>query len=99
MQLYTNYDGAKHGFGVRSIDDQTSANPDLFNSFAALDAAGTTMTIMALNKDPNHAAHVTFHLNGFHATSFQTYTLLSTKPGAITASSTQAWSAEQSFAP
>ena len=39
MKLYTNYDGAKHGFGTLSISDRSSANPDLFTSYAALDCS------------------------------------------------------------
>jgi hypothetical protein len=38
FKLYTNYDGAKHGFGTLSVSDQSSANPDLFTSYAALDS-------------------------------------------------------------
>ena len=98
MKLYTNYDGAKHGFGTLSVSDRSSANPDLFASYAALDATGTTMTIMVLNKDPGNTANVTFNLNGFSATTYTAYTLASTNPGSITTSASAAWSATQSFA-
>jgi hypothetical protein len=99
FKLNTNYDGAKHGFGTLSVSDQSSANPDLFVSYAALDAAGTTMTIMVLNKDPNNAANVTFNLNGFSASTYTAYTVGSTNPGAIVAWASTGWSATQSFAP
>ena len=99
FKLYTNYDGARHGFGTLSISDQSSVNPDLFASYAALDATGTTMTIMVLNKDPNITANVTFSLNGFNASTYSTYTVGSTSPGAITAAASTAWSPTQSFAP
>jgi Glycoside hydrolase family 44 len=98
FKLYTNYDGAKHGFGTLSVSDQSSANPDLFVSYAALDVTGTTMTIMVLNKDPGNTANVTFNLNGFSATTYTTYTVASTNPGSITSSASTAWSATQSFA-
>jgi hypothetical protein len=99
FKLYTNYDGATHGFGTLSVSDQSSANPDLFASYAALDATGTTMTIMVLNKDPNNTANVTFSLNGFNASTYSAYTVGSTSPGAITAAASTAWSPTQSFAP
>jgi len=99
FKLYTNYDGAKHGFGALSVSDQSSINPDLFVSYAALDASGTTMTIMILNKDPNNVANVTFNLTGFNATMYTAYTVGSTNPGAITTASSTAWSATQNFAP
>ena len=98
FKLYTNYDGAKHGFGTLSVSDQTSMNPDLFVSYAALDATGTTMTIIVLNKDPDNMANVNFSLNGFNASSYAAYTLASTNPGSIIASTSTAWSATQSFA-
>ena len=99
FKLYTNYDGARHGFGTLSVSDQSSANPDLFASYAALDATGTTMTIMVLNKDPSNTANVTFSLNGFNASTYSAYTVGSTSPGAITTAASTAWSPTQSFAP
>jgi len=99
FKLYTNYDGARHGFGTLSVSDQSSANPDLFASYSALDATGTTMTIMVLNKDPNNTANVTFSLNGFNASTYSAYSVGSTSPGAITAAASTAWSPTQSFAP
>jgi hypothetical protein len=57
------------------------------------------MTIMVLNKDPNNTANVTFNLNGFSASTYTAYTLVSTNPAAITPSTSSAWSATQSFAP
>jgi hypothetical protein len=99
FKLNTNYDGAKHGFGALSVSDQSSVNPDLFTSYAALDVSGTTMTIMVLNKDPSNSTNVTFNLNGFSATTYTAFTVSSTNPGMITASASAAWSATQSFAP
>jgi hypothetical protein len=99
FRLWTNYDGAKHGFGTLSVSDQSpSISPDLFVSYAALDASGTTMTIMVLNKDAGNNANVTFNLNGFSASSDTAYTVGSTNPGQIVASASTSWSASQSFA-
>jgi hypothetical protein len=99
FKLWTNYDGARHGFGILSVADQSSANPDVFVTYAALDATGKTMTIMVLNKDPDNKANVTFNLTGFNATTYTGYTVGSTNPGSITTSSTQSWSTTQTFAP
>ncbi len=99
FKLYTNYDGARHGFGTLSVSDQSSANPDVFVSYAALDATGTMVTIMVLNKDPNNTANVSFSLNSFNASTYSAYTVGSTSPGAITAAASTAWSPTQSFAP
>jgi len=99
FKLYTNYDGARHGFGTLSISDQGDANPNLFTSYAALDATGTKLTVIVLNKDPSNTADVTFNLNGFSASTVTTYTVASTSPAAIATASTTAWSATQSFAP
>jgi len=98
FKLYTNYDGAKHGFGTLSVSDQSTMNPDLFVSYAALDGTGTKMTIMVLNKDPGNTANVTFNLEGFSASTYTAYTVGSTNPGAITTAASTAWSATQSFA-
>lgn len=99
IKLYTNYDGAHHGFGSISVLDQNSATPNLFTSYAALDGSGTVMSIIVLNKDPENAANVTFNLSGFIASTYTAYTLASTNPGTISASQSQPWSASQTFAP
>ena len=99
FKLWTNYDGAKHGFGTLSVSDQSVTSSDLFVSYAALDATGTTMTIMVLNKDPGNTANVTFNLAGFNASTYTAYTVGSTNPSSIVASSSATWSATQAFAP
>lgn len=99
LKLYTNYDGAHHGFGTVSVSDQNNGNPNLFSSYAALNASGTQMTIMVINGDPNNADQVTFNLAGFQASSYTAYTLSSTAPSAISASTSQSWSNTQTFAP
>lgn len=99
FRLWTNYDGARHGFGTLSISDTSSANPDQFVSYAALNSTGNTMTIMVLNKDPNNKANVSFNLNNFTASTYTSYTVSSTNPGAIVSSTSQGWSSTQTFAP
>ena len=99
LKIYTDYDGAHHQFGSISVSDENSSTPDLFTSYAALNASGTAMTIVVLNKDPDNSANVTFDLTGFNANTYTAYTLASTNPGTITASPSQGWSATQTFAP
>jgi hypothetical protein len=99
LKMYTNYDGAHHQFGSLSISDQNNGNSDLFTSYAALDSTGTVLTVMILNKDPQNTAQVTFNLTGFSASTYVAYTLASTASSAISASSSAAWNASQSFAP
>jgi hypothetical protein len=100
FQLWTNYDGARHGFGTLSVSDQSPGiSPDLFVSYAALNASADKLTVMVLNKDPNNTANVTFNLNTFSAGSVTAYTVASTGPAAIATTATTAWSATQTFAP
>jgi len=99
LKLYTNYDGSHHTFGTTSVSDTNNGNPNLFSSYAALDSTGKTLTVMVLNKDPQNSAQVQFALAGFNATSFLKYTLVSTAPTTIAASSSQSWSSTQTFAP
>jgi len=102
LKMYTNYDGAHHGFGTISVSDSITGNANLvnvFSSYAALNAAGTQMTIMVLNEDPANAAQVTFNLNGFSPTTYTAYTLSSTAATSIAASASTSWTATQSFAP
>jgi hypothetical protein len=98
-KIFLNYDGAHHSFEPLSISDQNSGNSDLFTSYASLNSTGTTMTIMVLNKDPQNKAQVTFNLSGFDPTTYTAYTLATTASSVISASSSTAWNASQSFAP
>jgi hypothetical protein len=99
LKLFTNYDGAHHGFGTMSVSDTNTGNPNLFSSYAALNSTGTAMTLLVLNKDPQNSANVTFTLTGFTPSSVTTYTLASTAPTVITASTSSAWSSTRNFAP
>ncbi|HUA16148.1 MAG TPA: glycoside hydrolase family 44 protein [Verrucomicrobiae bacterium] len=97
LKLYTNYDGSHHAFGSTSVLDTNSGNANTFSSYAALNSTGTAMTLMVLNKDPQNSAQVQFTLTGFTPTTYVSYTLASTAPTTITASSSQSWSATQTF--
>jgi len=99
LKLFTNYDGAHHGFGTTSVAAANTGNPALFSSYASLDSAGDTLTIMVVNKDPGNAAAVSFDLSGFNATSYTAYTLASNSSTAIHASGSAPWNANQTFAP
>jgi hypothetical protein len=100
LKLYTNYDGAKHGFGSISVSATHNANPDLFSVYAATNPGGASMTVMVLNKDPVNAAQTTFALNGFTPSQVTTYTLSNTgAPYSIVAGASQAWSSTMTFAP
>jgi hypothetical protein len=98
LKLYTNYDGQHHGFGTTSVSATNNGNPSLFSTYAALNATGTTLTIMVLNKDPVNSAQVQFTTTGFTPTGETTYTLSQTSP-TIVASTSQSWSPTQTFAP
>jgi fibronectin type 3 domain-containing protein len=99
LKLYTNYDGAHHGFGTTSVSDTNDGNASLFSSYAALNSAGTQMTLLVLNKDPQNAVTAALALNGFTPTSYVAYTLAASAPTTITASTSSAWSSTQTFAP
>jgi len=101
LTFYADYDGLHHGFGTLSVSATHTANPNLFSAYAALDATGQTLTVMAINKDPANFAQVQFALNGFNATQVTTYTLAPAANNRFLTfiSTPQAWSATQSFAP
>jgi hypothetical protein len=100
LKLYTNYDGAHHGFESISVSDTNNGNPDLFSSYAALNSAGNTMTLIVLNKDPQNSAQVSFAFNGgFSAGTFVSFTLAASAPTTIAASASQSWNSTQTFAP
>lgn len=99
LKLFTNYDGAKHGFGTISVSATHNANPDLFSVYAATVPGGTTVTLLALNKDPVNAAQVTFSGNGFTPAQITPYTLSLASPTSIVAGATQPFSSTATFPP
>ena len=99
LKLYRNYDGQHHTFGSISVSATNDGNPSLFSSYAALNAAGTTLTVMIVNKDPQNAVLAQITPTGFTPASVTSYTLSQASPSSIVASSSQAWSSNISFAP
>lgn len=99
LKLYRNYDGQHPAFATTSVSDTNNGDPNLFSSYAALDSTGKTLTIMVLNRDPANAVQAQFAINGFAPQQVTTYTLSSTNPTKIVASSTMAWSPTTRFAP
>src|SRR5579864_1226452 len=99
LKLFTNYDGQHHGFATTSVSGTNTGDPNLFSSYAALDSAGKTLTLLVLNKDPSNTAQVQFAVNGFTPQQMTSYTLSSTNPTKIVASGTTAWSSTMNFGP
>jgi len=99
LKLYRNYDGKHSAFATTSVSATNTGDPDLFSSYAALNSAGKILTVMVLNKDPGNTTQATFAVNGFTPQQVTTYTLSSTNPTKIVASSTQAWTPTMNFAP
>jgi hypothetical protein len=99
LKLYTNYDGQHHGFATTSVSATNNGSPNLVSSFGAMDAAGTTLTVMVLNKAPATTLAAAFAINGFTPSQVTTYTLAPKTPTQIVASSPQAWSASMTLAP
>jgi hypothetical protein len=86
LELYRNYDGKHSAFGTRSISATHNADPDLFSVYASLSPSGTQLKLVVINKDPSNAAQVTFALNDFKASSFQTFMLSQASPNSIVGS-------------
>ena len=99
LKLYRNYDGNHSTFGTTSVSATHNADPNLFSVYASLAPSGSALKMMVVNKDPANSAQVTFALNNFTPTTVTSYTLSQTSPGAITASTSQAWNATQTFQP
>jgi len=99
LKLFRNYDGQHSAFAATSVSDTNDGNPDLFSSYAAINAAGTNMTVIVLNKDPNNTVTTHFAVKGFKPHQVTTYTLSPQNPNKIVASSPKAWSGTMKFAP
>jgi fibronectin type 3 domain-containing protein len=99
LKLFRNYDGSHHTFESISISATNDGDPNLFSSYAAVNAAGTTMTMMVVNKDPNNSVTTGFNFSGFTPSQVTKYTLAKTSPNTIATTPSQAWSSTQTFAP
>jgi hypothetical protein len=99
LLLYRNADGRHDGFQSLSVQAANTLSPNLFSVYASTDPAGDKLTLLVVNKDPANTAKATISVEGFSPNGMKTYTLSQAKPATIVASSTEAWSATQSFAP
>ena len=99
LKLFRNYDGAHHAFGSMSVSAANSADPNLFSSFAATDASGTSLTVLLVNKSPTDKVLAAVALPNFTASTVTTYTLDVTNPQNIVASSPKSWTGLWTLAP
>lgn len=85
LKLYTNYDGAHHGFAPISVSVTNTGDPNLFSTYAATSADGLTVTLMVVNKGPNNTASVGLNLGLLYGlpNSITTYSLAASSPSAI----------------
>jgi len=97
LKLYTNYDGAHHRFNPISVLATHNADPNLFSVYAATNSAGTSLTVMVLNKDPSNAVTAALNFNGFTPSQVTSYTLSQSAPNTITAGTAQAWPSTMTF--
>jgi hypothetical protein len=98
LKLYRNPDGAQNGFQPLSVAATSDASANLFSIFASTNKAGTTLTLMVVNKNPSSTAAVSFDVAGFTPATMKTYTLAAAKPS-IVASGSKSWLGTQVFAP
>jgi hypothetical protein len=100
LKLYRNYDGAHHTFAPISVSaTNDAADPGLFSSYAAINAAGTTLTVLVINKSPSATVSTAINLNHFTPATATTFTLSSASPTSIVAGTSGAFQGTYSFAP
>ena len=99
LKLFRNYDGAHHTFAPISVSAANDGDPSLLSSYAAIDATGTTVTVMVINKSPSVAASTAISLNHFTPATVRTYTLSQGSPTTIVAAGPAAFAGTYSFAP
>lgn len=97
LKLYRNYDGANHTFNQISVSAGHNADPALFSIYASTNAAGNSLTLVVVNKDPQNAAQTVINLNGFTPSQVTTYTLSQSSPHSIVAGSPQPWPANNNL--
>jgi hypothetical protein len=76
FQMYRNVDGAKGGFGDRSVR-ATVPDPDTLSAFAALRSSDGAVTVMVINKDAAAAHTVNLQLAYASGTTAQRWQLTS----------------------
>ncbi len=103
LKLYTNCDGVHQSpnkcFNSISVSSNHDADPALFSVYGATNPAGTSLTLVVVNKDPSNAAQTTLNLSGFTPAQVTTYTLSQSSPNSIVAGSSHAWSSTMTFQP
>lgn len=99
LKLYRNYDGNHSTFGNISVQAKNGADPNLFSSYAALNTAGTTLTLMLVNKDPSNTVTKTVEIANFSPSQVTAYTLSQSSPAAIVAGTPQAWTSSWTLQP
>jgi len=99
LKLFSNYDGKHDTFAPTSVSVTNNGNPNLFSSYGAVNAAGTVLTAMIINKSPHSSVQAQFAVNGFTPNQVTTYTLSQKNPTQIVASGPKAWSSSMKFAP
>ena len=99
LKIFTNYDGAHHGFATTSVLATHDADVNLFSSFAALNANGTLATVVLINKSPSNSQVAQVTLTGFTPNQVTTYTLSSAAPTSIVASGPVSWPGTVTVAP
>lgn len=104
LQLFRNYDGKDGAFAPISVlaSNDSAGNvsdPDDCSTFAAVNAAGTQMTLLVVNSSPSATLNATLNLKNFTATNETSYSVSQAAPNAITAGAPGPFSATQSFPP
>ncbi len=106
LNLFTSYDGKHDGFDLISVGTSNtcgvSAADPFYNqcdTFAAVNPAGTQMTLLVVNQTPADQLQATLILKNFTPSQMTSYTISAANPNQITAGATSSFSANQSFAP
>src|SRR5205807_1691437 len=82
FSMYTNYDGAGHGFGDRALAARSSAT-DYVTCYASVDSSSGDIIVIALNKSPDTVLPATLQLNVPVANSARMFRLAQDHPDSI----------------
>ncbi len=99
LKLFRNYDSQHHAFASVSVAAFHDGDPNTFSSYAAVDPAGTQMTVLTINKNPSASVQAQINLNGFTPSQVTTFALAQTSPNSIVSSPAQSWTPNWTFAP